>query len=193
MCTSGLQLQSQQIKLAASGIVGLFTAGLVQLAVAPHSLANMVTVVLITVPNADLECLSSLACVSNLTSLTAHQPTNFVNSLAKPHNLLHLCITDATCDMSHMQQVSARILFNIDSTLHHVILPSSTSLVRLQHLRCVDIVDAGHNMAVHTFERGNLKASQELNDSEFGSCYPSRDLAKIPAPSEVPQIVLHVM
>ena len=114
MCTPGLQLQSQQIMLAASGIVGLFTAGLVQLAVAPHSLANMVTVVLITVPNADLECLSSLACVTNLTSLAAHQPTNFTNSL---HNLLHLCITDATCDTSHIQQVSALILFGTDSAL----------------------------------------------------------------------------
>ncbi len=173
--------------------MGLFTAGLVQLAVAPRSLANMVTVVLITVPNADLECLSSLACVTKLTSLPAHQPTSFINSIAKFHNLLHLCITDATCDTSHMQQVSALILFGIDSALHHVILPSSTSLVSLQHLRCVHIVDAGHNMAVHTFERGNLTASQELNDSQFGSCYPSRDLAKIPAPSEVPRIVLHVM
>ncbi len=56
MYTSGLQLQSQQIKLAASGIVGLFTAGLVQMAVAPHSLAKMVTVFLITVPNTDPQC-----------------------------------------------------------------------------------------------------------------------------------------
>ena len=50
----------------------------------------MVTVVLIKVPNADLECLSSLACVTNLTLLAAHQPTNFPNSLAKLQNLLHL-------------------------------------------------------------------------------------------------------
>ena len=56
MYTSGLQLQSQQIKLAASGVVGLFTAGLVQMAVAPHSLAKMVTVFLITVPNTDPQC-----------------------------------------------------------------------------------------------------------------------------------------
>ena len=129
--------------------MGLFTAGLVQLTVVPRSLANIVIVVLITVPNADLECLSSLACVTNLTSLAAQQPTNFNNSLAKLHNLLHLCSTDATCDTSHMQQVSALILFGNDSALHHVILPSSTSL----QLRFVDIVDGGHNMAVQTVER----------------------------------------
>ena len=40
-------------------------------------------------------------------------------------------------------------------------------------MRFVDIVDAGHNVAFQNFERGNLKASQELNVSEFGSCYPS--------------------
>ncbi len=87
--------------LAASGILGLFTAGLVQLALAPHSLANMVTAALITVPNADLEC-PSLACMTKLTALAAHQPTSFTNSIAKLHDLLHLAsqmqsVTRVTC------------------------------------------------------------------------------------------------
>jgi len=164
-----------------------------------HSLAKMVTVVLVEVPNADLGCLSSLTCVTSLTLLAAHQPTDLTDSLAELHNLLHLHTlsltgylglsdkltgltslrklkltsgTDAACDMSHMQQLSALILSGIDSALHRVTLPSSTSLVRLQHLRFADIVDGG-DMAMQNFERENLEAAQELNVLEFGSCYPS--------------------
>ena len=47
-----------------------------------HSLAKMVRVVLVKIPNADLECLSSLACEISLTLLAAHQLTNFTNGLA---------------------------------------------------------------------------------------------------------------
>ena len=66
-----------------------------------------------------------------------------------------------------MQQVSALILFGIDSALHHVILPSFTGLVRLQHLRFVDIVDGGHNMAVQTFEQ----ESQGITSAECSSVW----------------------
>ena len=72
-----------------------------------------------------------------------------------------------------MQQHSALILPGIDRALHRVILPRSTSLVRLRHLRFGDVVDGGDNMAVQSFERQHLEAAQELNMSEFGSCYPS--------------------
>ena len=110
--------------LAASGILGLFTAGLVQLALAPHSLANMVTAALITVPNADLEC-PSLACMTKLTALAAHQPTSFTNSIAKLHNLLHLCITDAICDTSHMRksQLSSCLVLTAPYIMSYCLAP----------------------------------------------------------------------
>ncbi len=88
--------------------------------------------------------------------------------------------------MSHMQQLSALILSGIDSALHCVMMPGSTSLVRLQHLRFADIVDGGDSMAVRNFERQNLKAAQKLNVLEFGSCYPSNSIdlmaGQVPCP-----------
>ena len=67
--------------------------------------------------------------------------------------------------MSHMQQLPALILFGIDTAVHHVILPSSTSLVRV-HLRLADIVDGGDNMAAQNLER-EVSRQHML---KFGSC-----------------------